>query len=100
MIGLAVRFERGLVFVNLIEQEMVWVAGQVENVEPLAAWLRDRCRTVLLNRSQEVVALRRQDIEIDGVDIHSGRLRFNALAGRQQDETGGRNRERGGGKRN
>src|SRR6202020_3137530 len=97
MIGLAMCLERGLVVVDLIEREMVWIAGEVEDVEPLAAWLRDRCRTVLLNRSQEVVALRRQDIEIDGVDIHSGRLRFNALAGRQQNQTGGRNRERSSG---
>ena len=67
MIGLAVRLERGLIVVDLIEQEMVWIASEVEDVEPLAAWLRDRRGAVLLDCRQEIVALGRQDIEIDGV---------------------------------
>src|SRR5277367_4204975 len=100
MIGLAMRLERSLVVVDLIKQEMIWIACQVENVEPLATRLLGRSRAVLLDRRQEVVAFGRQDVEIDGVDVHSGGLGFDALAGRQQEQTGRRNRQCSSGNRN
>ena len=86
MVGRAVRLEGGLIVVDLVEEEMVRIAREVENVEPAATWLRGRSSAVLLDRGEIVVALGRHDIEIDGIDKHSGRLRVDALAGGQQDE--------------
>src|SRR5579871_5569202 len=100
MVGLAVRLERSLVVVDLIKEEMVWIARQVEDVEPLATGLLGRRRAILRDRRQEGFAIGGHNVQIDGVDVHPGRLRLDALAGWKQDETGCRNRKCCGGNGN
>jgi hypothetical protein len=97
MVGLAMGLQGGFAVVDLIEEDVVRVAIEVDDIEALAAGLFDRRRAVLLDGRQKRIALSRCDVEIDRIDEHSGRLRLGALARRQQDKTGCCDRKRGSG---
>src|ERR1700722_7037903 len=68
MSGLAVGLQGGLVVVDFIEEEVVRIAGEVEDIEPGATRLLHRRGTVLRDGCQKLLALGRHDIEIYGVD--------------------------------